>query len=79
MEDTEVQESQEFVPAPDFGKASIHPRVRGGRRTYDLVNTCMKPKKETIQRKISAIEEHLERHPRDTLSQRHLSKLRDKL
>jgi len=76
VEEVETEEPK-FVPADH--NQSIHPRVRGGKRVYDKVNTCMQPKKPNIQRRVDAIEAHLDNHPRDVLSQKHLSKLKEKL
>ncbi len=54
----------------------IHPRVVHGQTIHPKVNTSKSKNPSTINRTIQAIESHLEKHPRDGMSQGHLSKLK---
>lgn len=57
---------------------SIHPRVVTGRTRYEKVNTSGTKSRRVINRVAKAISEHLERHPNDGMSQRHLASLQAK-
>lgn len=57
----------------DDKNESIHPRVRHAEPRVGHTNK--KKNKDVTKRKCANIEAHLERHPRDTRSQSHLSKL----
>jgi hypothetical protein len=54
---------------------SIHPRVVNGKTAHPKVNTSKRKQRVTVARIIDAISQHLERHPRDAVSKKHLSKL----
>jgi ribosomal protein S15P/S13E len=56
---------------------SIHPRVRHTDGVKKHTNAA--PNKGVLARKIATIEGHLERHPRDSAPQSHLSKLKARL
>lgn len=55
---------------------SIHPRVVAGRTVHRKVNTTKRRNPATVARVIAAISAHVERHPRDGMSQSRLAKLR---
>lgn len=55
--------------------ASIHPRASGGGKK---VNTSKKPSRSVLERKIAAVEAHIERTG-DKTPHSHLSKLRERL
>lgn len=63
----------------DLINQSIHPRVNDGKAIDPKVNTMRAPNKDVARRKAAAIEGHLERHPHDLSSRKHLDKLRGKL
>jgi hypothetical protein len=60
---------------------SIHPRCWPHARPdwQDKQNTCKQKKRSTVERAIAGIEGHLERHPHDAMSRRHLDSLKAKL
>jgi len=55
---------------------SIHPRVYYKREESHIKNTCKRPKAGKTQKLIDAISEHLERHPRDSMSTNRVAKLK---
>lgn len=58
---------------------SIHPRMDFPLEKRKVLNTCKRPKRSSINRRIRAIEEHMEQHPRDSVSAAHISLLKAKL
>ena len=58
---------------------SIHPRSYYPREESRKRDTKRHKDKNVTRRKIAAIEGHLERHPRDTASQRHMATLQSTL
>ena len=55
---------------------SIHPRVYYPSEESHVKNTCKKPNKDRVRNVIAAIEEHLERHPRDAKSAQRVTDLK---
>lgn len=63
----------------DNNNRSIHPRVWGSWDERGKRNTCAPKKKSTVERAIAGIKGHLERYPRDAMSQARLIKLTARL
>ena len=61
---------------PIHHNKSIHKRVVNGSTMYPKVNTTKQKNPNTIKRTIDSISNHLDRHPRDRMSQERLVKLK---
>lgn len=56
---------------------SIHPRNEGGRNVFEKVNTCANSSlQKRLTYQLAGIEKHLEKHPRDGLSQQRVSTIK---
>ena len=71
--DTKVKKKSDI---PLHFNKGIHPRVVHGFTMHPKVNTSRAKDPNTIKRTISAIEGHLDSHPRDRLSQDRLTNLK---
>lgn len=54
---------------------SIHPRVYYPREESRVKNTMRRKNPDVTKRKVTAMEAHLEKHPRDAQTKNHVQKL----
>lgn len=67
--------ANDFAERHAMKQESIHPRAYYPREESRVKNTMKRKNPDVTKRKIAAMEAHLEKHPNDTATKNHISKL----